>query len=85
MYAAGNIAMAAFMWDSVDDPEVAPTLRDCAHLAQVGRAPTMAAWVRILEGVIRVMRVQATPTRSASTRSPSWTPGTASGEPDGAP
>jgi hypothetical protein len=54
-YAAGNIPLAAVLWDSVDDPEVACAISDCIHLAQTGGAPNVALLIRLVEGVIQVM------------------------------
>jgi hypothetical protein len=54
-YAAGNIPLAAFLWDSVDGPEIAPAIKDCARLAAAAGAPNLAVLIRVLGRVIRVM------------------------------
>ncbi len=54
-YAAGNIPLAAILWDSVDDPEVAHAVRDSTLLAQTAGFQNMVALMRVYDGVIRVM------------------------------
>ena len=55
-YAAGNIPLAAILWDSVDQPEVARAIEDSALLAETGGFPNMAVLMRVYEAVISVMR-----------------------------
>jgi hypothetical protein len=54
-YAAGNIPLAAILWDSVDDPEVARAIRESTNLAQTAGFPNMVLLMRVFDGVIRVM------------------------------
>ena len=54
-YAAGNIALAAILWDAVDDPDVARAIGDSTRLAQRAGFPNMAVLMRVFDGVIRVM------------------------------
>ena len=54
-YAAGNIPLAAILWDAADDPEVARAIRDGTLLAQTAGLANMAAMMGALAGVIRVI------------------------------
>jgi hypothetical protein len=55
-YAAGNIPLAAILWDAVDDPDVAGAIRDSTLLAQTAGFPNMAVLMRVFDGVIEVIR-----------------------------
>jgi hypothetical protein len=55
-YPAGNIAMAAILWDCADDPDVAPAMKDATLLAHTAGFPNMAITMRVFDRVIRVMR-----------------------------
>jgi predicted ATPase len=54
-YAAGNIPLAAILWDSVGDPDVTRAIRDSALLAERAEFPNMAVLMRVYDRVIQVM------------------------------
>ncbi len=82
-YAAGNIPLAAILWDAVDDPDVAHAIRASTMLAQTAGFGNMAVLMRVFDGVIDVIRGRPRPTRHASRPLPSWTVSTPDGWPNG--
>jgi hypothetical protein len=54
-YAAGNIPLAAILWDAVDEPDVTNAISDSTLLARGAGFPNMAVLMRVFDGVIQVI------------------------------